>query len=114
MRLGRIRHLPVIDDQERLVGVITERDLLTARDRGGRVLDLMHTDVKYVHPDSPAHQAAYLLLRHRIGCVPVVDSDEHVVGMVTDTDLVRIAYAVMGGAVPVDELEAEEREADHV
>jgi CBS domain-containing protein len=114
MRLARIRHLPVVDDRGRLVGIITERDLLVARDRAGRVLDHMRTDIKYVHPDSPAHEAAYLLLRHRIGCVPVVDGDDHLRGLVTDTDFVRVAYTVLGGAVPVDELEAEEREAEHV
>jgi FtsP/CotA-like multicopper oxidase with cupredoxin domain len=39
---------------------------------------------------------------------------ERVVGLVTETDFVRVAYTVLGGAVPVDQLEAEEREADHV
>src|SRR5690606_24268420 len=114
MRLGRIRHLPVVDDAERLVGLVTERDLLAAGSHAERVADIMRTNPKVVHPDSPAHEAAYLLLRHGIGCVPVVDGEGRLVGLVTDTDFIRVAHTALGGAVPVDELEAEEREADHV
>lgn len=111
----RIRHLPVVDEQGKLIGLITQRDLLAAGDAlDGRICDLMKAEIKTVSPSTPAYETAYLLLRHDIGCVPVTDDQGLLLGIVTDTDFVRVAYQCLGGAVPVDELEAEEREADLV
>ena len=115
MSNDRIRHLPVVDDAGRLIGLVTQRDLLAAGDAlDGRIGDLMQAEIKTVSPLTPAYEAAYLLLRHDIGCVPVTDNHGVLLGIVTDTDFVRVAYQCLGGAVPVDELEAEEREADLV
>lgn len=111
----RIRHLPVIDDQGKLIGLVTQRDLLAAGDAlDRRISDFMQAEIKTVGPDTPAYETAYLLLRHDIGCVPVTDDHGLLLGIVTDTDFVRVAYQCLGGVVPVDELEAEEREADLV
>jgi CBS domain-containing protein len=111
----RIRHLPVVDDQGKLIGLITQRDLLAAgSELDRRIADIMQVEIKTVSPDTPAYESAYLLLRHDIGCVPVTDDRGHLLGIVTDTDFVRVAYRCLGGAVPVDQLEAEEREADLV
>lgn len=115
MRVGRFRHLPVLDRRARLVGIVTHRDLLaTQGDVERRVAEVMQTDVKCVETQTAAHEAAYLLLRHSIGCVPVVDSGERLLGIVTESDFVRIAYTALGGRVAIDELEHEEREADRV
>lgn len=114
MRIGGIHHLPVVDRDHHLVGLIAHRDLVSEVDLSRRVADVMRTDIKTVTPETPAHEAAYLLLRHSIGCVPVISPHQMVVGIVTETDFVRIAYTVLGGAVPVDQLEAEEAEADRV
>ena len=111
----RIRHLPVVDDDKMLIGLVTQRDLLAAGDAlDRRIGDIMRSEIKTVSPTTPAYEAAYLLLRHDIGCVPVTDDRGVLLGIVTDTDFVRVAYQCLGGAVPVDELEAEEREADLV
>lgn len=115
MRLGEIRHLPIVDSQGRLVGLLTQRDLLAAGDALSRPIgEVMRTDIKSVAPESLAREAAYLILRHAIGCVPVVEPNGKVIGIVTDSDFVRVAYTMLGGQVPVDELEAEEEEAERV
>jgi hypothetical protein len=46
--------------------------------------------------------------------VPVTDREGCLVGLVTETDFVRLAYERLGGSVPVDQMELEEREADQV
>lgn len=115
VQTGRIRHLPVVDEHGHLIGLVTQRDLLAAHDALHRpIAEVMQRNIKTVSPETPAYEAAYLLLRHDIGCVPVTDDHGLLLGIVTDTDFVRVAYRCLGGAVPVEQLEAEEREADLV
>lgn len=109
-----IRHLPVVDRQNRLVGVVSHRDLVAAVRAGeGRrpLSSIMRADVVAVGAETPAHEAAYLRLRHGIGCIPVINASGALVGIATDADFVRVAYVALGGRVPVDQLELEEREA---
>lgn len=115
-RTNRVRHLPVVDSHGEVAGILSERDVhgLALEDATMRVAEVMTDRVHTVSADTAAHEAAYLILRHAIGCVLVTDEHDHLLGIVTDTDFVRAAYALLGGAVPVDEIEAEEREADSV
>ena len=115
MELSNIRHLPIVDSKGRLLGLVTQRDLASAGDdKDHAVSTVMRQDLVTVAPDTPAHEAAYLLLRHAIGCVPVTDGERTLVGIVTETDFVRVAYSKLGGKVPVDQIEREEIEAERV
>ena len=114
MDVAGIRHLPIVDREHRLVGVVSQRDLLAAASAGdsGRPLsEVMRPDVVSVTPDTVAREAAYLILHHGIGCIPVVDRSGRLVGIATDADFVRVAYVALGGRVPVDQVELEEKEA---
>ena len=102
--LGRIRHLPVVDGEERLVGLITHRRILEAWVSHGHpneesVADvastvpvemLMDKDVLTVDPETSAARAAGLLEAYKFGCLPVVDRGK-LVGIVTEADFVRFA-----------------------
>lgn len=104
MRLGRIRHLPVVDGDQRLIGLITHRKILAAwlshgdpRHESRRALArevpvemLMETDVISVEPDTPIATVAELMETHKIGCLPVLE-DGRVVGIVTEADFVKLA-----------------------
>jgi diacylglycerol O-acyltransferase len=113
MELRRIRHLPVVDQAHRVVGLVTHRDLLAAEvsrlalpteaDRFRllglhRVADVMETHVSVALPDAPAHEVGELMARHKIGCLPVVDADARLVGIVTQEDYLRWATAHMSPA----------------
>lgn len=105
MQLGRIRHLPVLDDDGReVVGIVSQRDLFRgalARALGygqhaGRkildtlfVKDVMTTDVITTGPETPLAEAARVLMERKIGCLPVV-KDGHLVGILTEGDFVAL------------------------
>jgi CBS domain-containing membrane protein len=94
MKLAEVRHFPVIDSRNRLVGIVSNRDLLRARAgaKNRTIADIMSRRVQTVMATEPASRAAEILLEHRIGCVPVLGDDGHLVGIVTETDFLRIAH----------------------
>jgi CBS domain-containing protein len=106
MRFKHIRHLPVVDDSGRLLGLVSHRDLLRAqissliglsdeqrraRQEDVRVHQLMTRDIWTVKPNTLASAAGQMLADHRFGCLPVVDEQDVVVGIITERDFLRFA-----------------------
>ncbi len=93
MQEHSLHHVPVLDGARKLIGVVAERDLLLAATRhlqaAIEVADVMHRGVITAYPEMPIAEAASLMVDHRIGGLPVVDGDERVVGMITETDIFR-------------------------
>jgi CBS domain-containing membrane protein len=102
MNLGRIRHLPVVDEDGELVGIVSQRDLfhsglLRALGHGkhsaARVRDMlpvkevMSTDVVTTTRDASLEEAARLMFDRKIGCLPVVENGR-LVGILTEGDFV--------------------------
>jgi CBS domain-containing membrane protein len=102
---GHIRHLPVVDGENRLVGLLTHRNILGAwlshgrpdLEEPGRVAReapvemVMERDVLTVDQETTAAQAAALLEEYKFGCLPVVDAHHRVVGIITEADFVELA-----------------------
>jgi len=94
MKLGAIRHVPVVDAKQNLVGILSAGDVLLALARGKksvRVGETMTRKPVTVTPDTPVHEAIELLLEHRFGSLPVLGTDGHLMGIVTDTDFLAAA-----------------------
>ncbi len=92
MAWKKIRHLPVEDTEGRLIGLITATNLKAlAPDADGlAAIDIMVSELITVEEDCSLHDAAALLKKHGIGCLPIVKSDK-LIGLLTDTDF-RMLY----------------------
>jgi acetoin utilization protein AcuB len=110
MREKRIRHLPVVKQDDKLVGVVTQSDLLQASPSPAtslsiweinfllakmQVRDAMTTKVIVVEEECPLEEAALVMAEHKIGCLPVVHG-QRLVGIVTETDLFNIFTEQLG------------------
>ncbi len=106
MHDNRIHHVPVVDEDDDLVGLVTLTDVLAAtdsilRDDDSRlhvsdikVEDIMVRDLATIDENASLRQAALFLEKHRIGCLPVV-TDGSLRGIVTDTDFVGVAINLL-------------------
>jgi len=99
MQVGVIRHLPVLDDRRRLVGMLSDRDVMrvVGAKRNGKVADIMSREVVTIRPEAPAHEAASLMIDLKIGSLPVVDEEGNLVGMITQTDYLELARRALLG-----------------
>lgn len=116
LKRHQIRHLPILDGQN-LVGLVTDRDLRGASpsslDSGGLrdllqrpVSEVMIRQVITAHPLDFVEDAARLLYEHRIGCLPVLQG-EKLVGILTETDILRRLIEIFGVDRPGQHVEVE-------
>ena len=96
-----IRHVPVEDNQGRLVGLISHRSLLRlvgqglGNDQREHVLvqDVMKRNVVTVSPDTPTLEAIEKMRAHRVGSLPIVE-DGKLVGIITERDLINVSASL--------------------
>jgi|GEM_PF-853244 len=88
----RLRHLLVVDDEGKLLGIISDRDALRKPDRCAR--DMMTPKPFTVEPSTRLKPAATSLIQRRISCLPVVENGE-LCGVLTGTDLILALQCTM-------------------
>jgi CBS domain-containing protein len=111
MTLGRIRHMPVVRDGK-LVGILSQRDLFRgavssalqfrpAAEREWlakiRVAEVMTAGVVTAQPEWPVSHAVKVMLEGRFGCLPVIDDDDRVVGLLSESDCLRLLAECLTG-----------------
>jgi CBS domain-containing protein len=118
MHTNRIHHLPVVDGDGKLVGLVTLTNVLAAtdsflRDPDNRihanelkVKDIMVTEIATIDEHASLRQAAMFIEKHKIGCLPIVTRGE-LRGIITDTDFVGVAINLLELA---EETEPDEEE----
>lgn len=90
---GETNHLPVLDQNGRLAGIVTTYDISKAvvnPSKGPHVKDIMKKKVITTTPDEPVDIAIQKLERHNISALPVVDREQHVVALLTAMDLSKL------------------------
>ena len=92
MKAERIRNLPVINKGNKLVGLITLREIIeTVFTDPARILvkDAMIKIVACVEPEVPLKDAIEVMLKNKYGCLPVIDSNKKLIGMLTEAHLLK-------------------------
>jgi acetoin utilization protein AcuB len=110
MRENQVRRLPVLDSEGRMVGIVSEKDLLYASPSPAtslsiyemhyllsrlRVTEMMTTDVITVTPDTPLEEAARIMADNKIGGLPVME-EGRLVGIITETDIFKVFLELLG------------------
>lgn len=109
MRIKHVRHVPIVDQDNSFVGLITHRDLLAQTishlaevdddeqeylDRHIHIMNIMKTDVLSIDPEIDVCSAITLLLDNKYGCLPVVSGGK-LVGIVTEADFLNLTLELL-------------------
>ncbi len=110
MRREKIRRLPVLDENGKLVGIVAEKDLLYASPSSAKALnvyelqyllakltvgDVMTRNVITVTEFTPLEEAARIMVDNKIGALPVMRGDQ-LVGIITETDIFKVFLELLG------------------
>lgn len=115
MKTKRIRHLPVIDTDHQIIGLVTDRDIkdatpsiFYASDHSDvlqkPVKEIMRTNIITGHPLDFVEEISAVFYEHHISCVPIV-KDQKLVGIVTETDLLHTLVQLTGAHQPGSQIE---------
>lgn len=109
MRIKHVRHVPIVDEDNTFVGLMTHRDLLAQTishladvdeeeqeylDRHIHIMNIMKTDVLTADPDTDVCTAINMLLENKYGCLPIV-SEGRLVGIVTEADFLNLTLGLL-------------------
>lgn len=110
----RIRHIPIVDEKNQVIGIVSDRDI---RDAGPSTLDkdhkvnldqpisiIMKRDVFTAHPLDFVEEISSDFYEYNIGCLPIVE-DDRLVGIVTETDMLHTLVRLMGAHQPSSQIE---------
>jgi IMP dehydrogenase len=82
--------IPVVDDDNRLVGIVTNRDLRFQRDYTKLIDEVMTSENLIVtHQQADLDSASQILLEHKIEKLPVIDEENHLIGLITYKDITK-------------------------
>lgn len=111
LRKNKIRHLPVVDRENHLIGIVTQRDLYHAiaprETESGDYYDKTQLDsILLEHhmtmnpltlkPDSPLIEAVNVMATRKFGCIPIVNDQQELVGIVTQIDVLKFISKWLG------------------
>jgi CBS domain-containing protein len=114
MTLGRVRHLPIVAGESRIVGLVTQRDLLKASLASvlglGRAVEhdwlkkipvrvVMTTKIETASPNDSLKSAVDRMITNKIGCLPVVENGK-LLGLLTETDCLQVLASALTNEPP--------------
>ncbi|MBF8999153.1 MULTISPECIES: CBS domain-containing protein [Vibrio] len=107
MKALDIRHIPIVDSNHQLQGVVSQRDILAAQESSLHgtpneqsytadtpLYEIMHTNLMTVAPQAGLKESALYMQKHKVGCLPVLSKGQ-LCGIITETDFISIAITLL-------------------
>ena len=96
----RVRHVPVENDKGELIGLISHRSIIKKivageREESVAIRDIMNPNPIYAYPQTNTVEALQTMREERISCLPIVDDDNILVGVVTEYDFIKLATKIL-------------------
>ncbi len=92
----KFRHIPIITQEHKLTGIVSDRDMLSfyannpkssSEEQG--IQEIMKSKVYFAKPEMEIHHVTNILIQKKIGCMPIVDNEHKVLGMITRSDMLK-------------------------
>ena len=109
-RQNRFHHVPIINEEKRIVGIISKSDFLyllrgytvhetdrfreSAKLRGFKIKEIMEDEVVTIQEDMPIREAVAMLAENRFRALPVVNKKQELVGIVTTHDIIDMVNEI--------------------
>ncbi|MCM3715001.1 acetoin utilization AcuB family protein [Halalkalibacter oceani] len=115
IELHKIKHIPVVDDDAHIIGIVSDRDIRDAspsifhatdhlEDFHKPVSTIMKRDVITAHPLDFVEEISNIFYEHHIGCLPIID-DGRLVGLITEKDVLHSLVELIGANQPSSHIE---------
>lgn len=92
----RFRHLPIVNNDQNLIGIISDRDLLKFMAKveakpnpDQKISTIMHKEVLSASPDTEIRQVAKVMFEEKIGSMPIINETSNLLGIITRSDVLR-------------------------
>lgn len=103
MESEHVRQVPIVDTDGGVIGMLATGDLARALASGrGEAVEIeahMARAVLTVRRETPAHEAARIMLQAHVAALPVIADDDHIVGMVTESDFLAVARRALNASL---------------
>ena len=104
MKINKIRHLPVVNSNNELSGILSVKDIAKAKDRKKPIRSIMTTPVRVVNKSANVKSVIEIMLKHKI-CSILVANEEDIVGIVTTDDLLQLLSDVIDDSESLENME---------
>ena len=104
MKINKIRHLPVVNANNELSGILSVKDIARAKDKKKPIKSVMTTPVRVVKKSANVKTVIELMLKHKI-CSVLVANEEDIVGIVTTDDLLKLLAEVIDDSESLENMD---------
>ena len=91
MEKYNFRHFPIIDENEALVGIVSDRDVIRMinKERSTKISEFMTTEVLTALDSTRIQDIAKIMLHEKINCLPIINDDHVITGIITQTNILN-------------------------
>lgn len=97
MKEERIRNLPVVDKDKKLVGLITLREIIETVFKDPAKISVKDSMIKQIQvvsvkPETELTNAIEIMMANKFGCLPVIDNERKLLGIISEANLLKVLY----------------------